>query len=173
MRAAHALPFALAALLLAACGDDDDTAASAEEPPTDEAAASTVDVKGTVQLRPDEDIIGVGGLYQPGAECDGLSTGGQDLRYFSTGMDEFVAGAQVVVANGSGDTIAVGELEPGRWLALPTDTNLSEHVCAMDYRITDVPADAIEFFEVAVAGESVTVPAEEITGFVDIVVEDR
>lgn len=163
----HLALIASTVIVLAACGDDDTTAEPAADEPSE-----TVDVEGAIHLRPHEDLIGVGGMYEVGSECDGQArTGSNDLFIFGDdNVQALEAGAQVVVKDGSGETLATGELGPGEWVRQSTGTNLSDHVCEMPFTAGEVPAS--EFYEVTVGDETVTVPADEAGDF-EIIVESR
>lgn len=163
----HVIAIALTAALLTACGSDSDDDATS----TIIEGSETVDVEGAVHLRPHEDLIGVGGMYEVGTECDGQARGRSDLFFFGDdNVQALETGTQIVVKDGSGDTLATGELGPGEWVKQPTDTNLSDHVCEMPFAVSDVPMT--DFFELTVGDETVTVPADE-AGNVEIVVESR
>lgn len=122
------------AVALTACSGETNTPEQA--PPPTEAPAT---VTGTVTLRPDDSIIGVGGFYTVGKRCDGAaSMTGQDGRtrtYFGPPASTAIEGASVSVADDKGQTIGVGQLRSGQWVARPTRTNLSDHLCEIPFEV--------------------------------------
>jgi hypothetical protein len=122
MQIRHLAPPVLAlALALTGCGGNDKPAPAT----TTSSTPTAFTVNGVINIQ--QWPTG----WQIGADCQGAALS-------SRGYPDLVTGAQVVVTDASGKTIAVGQLEGG---SVKTDPATGEpfKVCAMRFNVTGVP----------------------------------
>lgn len=130
-------------LVLAGCGGDGSSQAPEGESSSPE--SETLNVSGSFTLT-DYDTYFQG-------RCSGTG-----------GYDDITRGAQVVVRDGDGKTLAIGELGQGR--------AEDSFTCAFPFRVESVPAgEAFYSLEVAHRGE-VTYSADDIIGPIEMTLGD-
>lgn len=133
----------LMALVLSACGDDGSGGEGTASPTSE----STREITGTFTLKgfdAEEDLT-LGYFAKPpnGAPCQG-----------DEGYDDISEGAQVVVRDESGTTIATGRLEPGAY-------SRAEGDCIFEFSVVGVPEADFYSVEVSNRGE-LTYPRDEL-----------
>ncbi|WP_166390346.1 hypothetical protein [Nocardioides ochotonae] len=120
------------ALSLAACGEGEEAGGAA---PAAEAEPESFTARGSLKLTS-------GSVERAGDVC-----------YGSDGFDDIAGGAQVVVRDAAGESVALGELDEG--------TPAGAVQCVFTFAVRDVPAgDSVYSAEVAGRGEVSFTPDE-------------
>lgn len=119
---------ALATMLLV--GSDDETTITDARSPSSASAggkAATFTAQGSVTLTDDDGVFVNGDANGPGRECTGTG-----------GFDDIKAGAQVVVKDADGTTLATGNLGEG---ATTNKANFADRyeTCEFEFRVAGVP----------------------------------
>lgn len=124
-------------LILSACGGGDDDPSSGD-------GADTITVKGQMTLN-DSDNEGSGG------EC-----------YGTGGYDDMRGGAQVVIRDGEGKSVGLGQLDPGN-----ADVQYPTVSCHFAFSVADVPA-GLGIYSVEVANRGAISFKEADAGSVEL-----
>lgn len=107
-----------------------------------------LEIDGHVELRPGDAIIGVSELYELGSACDGNSTTAnvstEVRRYFSAAASDYRAGAEVLLKDREGSAVGSGKLDEGKWVGLPAERNVQDHVCRMPFTAGVFVSDVYE-----------------------------
>jgi hypothetical protein len=134
-------------LALIACGGDGDGNGS-----------NGNTINGTLSLNTDSLIVVPAAGLSPGAECQAGGRVQCESGYKcagSGGYDDIGQGAQVVVKDGSGNTIATGELHEGR------SQRSYASSCSFDFAVTNV--SAVDFYSIEVSHRgAITFSREEL-----------
>lgn len=121
------------ALALSGCGSEPEEAAEPKEPASSSESQAQLYISGVLSL------VDLDGTRAPKGSDAG------DPCYGVNGYDDINAGAEVVVRNSAGETVGLGELEPGEVYPLNGGS------CDFDFFVDGV-TDPDDFFSVEVAG---------------------